>query len=60
MHSGPRMADFPISHIPMQPSTQVAHMPLNGLTLSGVRFFDRVAADLFNLVMVISGSSFFF
>jgi hypothetical protein len=48
------MADLPISHIPMQPSTQVAHIPLNGLTLSGVRFFDRVAADLFNLVIAIT------
>jgi len=37
----------------MHPSTQVAHIPLNGLTLSGVRFFDMVAADLFNLVMAI-------
>jgi len=37
----------------MQPSTQVAHIPLKGLTLSGVRFFDNVAADLFNLVILI-------
>src|SRR5450759_669327 len=53
MHSGPRIADFPISHMPMHPSTQVAHMPLNGLTLSGVRFFDSVAADLFTFVIDI-------
>src|SRR5659263_320974 len=53
MHSGPRIADLPISHMPTQPSTQVAHMPLNGLTLSGVRFFESVAADLFNLVIAI-------
>jgi hypothetical protein len=53
MHSGPRIADFPISHIPMHPSTHVAHMPLNGLTLSGVRFLVRVAADLFTLVIAI-------
>src|SRR5450759_2746851 len=53
MHSAPLIADFPISHVPMQPSTHVTHMPLNGLMLPGVRFLDPVAADLLILVIAM-------
>src|SRR3972149_2716934 len=53
MISVPRYADFPISHIPMQPSMQVAHIPLNGLIESSVRFLVSVAADALRRVKLI-------
>src|SRR5512146_2550304 len=49
MTSWPRNADLPISHIPMQPSTHVTHMPDAGTTEPSVRFLVRVAADVFTL-----------
>jgi hypothetical protein len=49
MTSWPRYADLPISHIPIQPSTQVTHIPLNGTIESSVLFFVNVAAEAFIL-----------
>src|SRR5512137_2929324 len=47
MTSWPRYADLPISHMPMQPSTQVTHMPEAGTIDPSVRFLVRVAAEEF-------------
>src|SRR5512133_1113871 len=38
----------------MQPSTQVVHIPLNGLTESSVRFLVSVAAEAFRRVKVMT------
>src|SRR5947209_7017431 len=40
----------------MQPSTQVVHMPLNGLTESSVRFLVNVAAEALRCVKVMAVS----
>ena len=37
---------MPISHMPMQPSTQVTHIPEAGTIEPSVRFLVRVAADV--------------
>src|SRR4030066_1807249 len=49
MTSWPRRADLPISHMPMQPSTQVTHIPEMDVTESSVLFFVRVAAEALTL-----------
>jgi hypothetical protein len=40
--------------MPMQPSTQVTHIPEDGVTESSVLFFVRVAADEFVLDSVVN------
>jgi hypothetical protein len=45
--------------MPMHPSTQVTHMPENGLTAPSVLFFVSVAAVALSLVSVISSFLFF-
>src|SRR5690242_267637 len=40
--------------MPTQPSTQVVHIPLNGLTESSVRFLVSVAAEAFRRVKVMT------
>src|SRR5512139_1680598 len=55
MTSWPRKADLPISHMPMQPSTHVTHMPEVGTIEPGVRFLVSVAAVALILDNVIAG-----
>src|SRR5690348_8469482 len=43
----------------MQPSTQVVHIPLNGLTESSVRFLVSVAAEALRRVKVMAVSPLF-
>src|SRR5512135_309451 len=45
--------------MPMQPSTQVAHMPLKGLMESSVRFLVSVAAEALRRVKVMAVSPLF-
>src|SRR5581483_2695994 len=45
--------------MPIQPSTQVAHIPLNGLTASSVRFLVSVAAEALRRVKVMAVSPLF-
>src|SRR6185369_10292944 len=45
--------------MPIQPSTQVVHIPLNGLTASSVRFLVSVAAEALRRVKVMAVSPLF-